>query len=51
MASAVDKEPNDYASGVGMSFSAPFVSGCAALVINAMEKQGVKWVFGSSDQP
>jgi hypothetical protein len=47
----VDKEPNDYASGVGTSFSAPFVSGCAALVINAMEKQGVKWSFGSSDQP
>ena len=47
----MDKEPNDYASGVGTSFSAPFVSGCAALVINAMEAQGTKWTFGSSNQP
>ncbi len=47
----LDKEPNDYACGVGTSFSAPFVSGCAALVIDAMQKQGIKWNFGSSDQP
>lgn len=46
-----DREPNDYASGVGTSFSAPFVSGCAALVIDAMQKQGIKWNFGASDQP
>ncbi len=46
-----DKDPNDYASGVGTSFSAPFVSGCAALVIDAMQKQGIKWNFGASDQP
>ncbi len=47
----VDKEPDDYASGVGTSFSAPFVSGSAALVINAMEAKGIKWKFGSKDQP
>ncbi|MCU0917488.1 MAG: S8 family serine peptidase, partial [Planctomycetes bacterium] len=47
----MDKEPNDYASGVGTSFSAPFASGCAALVIDAMQTQGIKWKFGSSDHP
>ena len=48
----VDKEPNDYASGVGTSFSAPFVvRQCGPLIIEAMQKQGIKWNFGSSDQP
>jgi subtilisin family serine protease len=46
-----DKEPNDYASSTGTSFSAPFVAGSAALVIQAMERQGIKWKFNSSDQP
>lgn len=47
----MDKEPDDYASGVGTSFSAPFVSGCAALVIDAMKSKGVAWKFGSSESP
>jgi len=47
----VDREPNDYASAVGTSFSAPFVSGCAALVIDAMQAKGTLWKFGSSDHP
>jgi hypothetical protein len=47
----VDKEPNDYASSLGTSFSAPFVSGCAALVIDAMQSQGISWKFGSSTHP
>ncbi len=50
-AMGVDKEPNDYALGIGTSFAAPFVSGCAALVIDAMQTMGIPWKFGSSDQP
>jgi hypothetical protein len=48
---SMDKEPNDYACALGTSFSAPFVSGCAALVIEAMEKQGIRWKYASSDRP
>ena len=47
----VDKEPDDYASAMGTSFSAPFVSGSAALIIDAMQKKGTKWTFGSSNHP
>ncbi|MEN6334370.1 MAG: S8 family serine peptidase [Phycisphaerales bacterium] len=47
----MDKEPDDYASGVGTSFSAPFVSGCAALIIDAMKSKGIAWKFGSADHP
>jgi hypothetical protein len=46
-----DKQADDYAAGVGTSFSAPFVAGSAALVIQAMEKQGAKWKYDSPDQP
>jgi subtilisin family serine protease len=46
-----DKEPNDYVCEAGTSFAAPFVAGSAALVIQAMERQGVPWRFDSSAQP
>jgi subtilisin family serine protease len=46
-----DKQPDDYAAGAGTSFSAPFVAGSAALVIQAMEQQGTKWKYDSADQP
>jgi subtilisin family serine protease len=46
-----DKEPNDYTTGTGTSFSSPFVAGCAALVIQAMERQGTRWDFASNEQP
>jgi hypothetical protein len=47
----MDKEPNDYALGLGTSFSAPFVAGCAALVIETMESQGTQWSFDSGELP
>ncbi len=46
-----DKQADDYAAGVGTSYAAPFVAGSAALVIQAMEKQGAKWNYDSPDQP
>jgi Subtilase family len=35
----------------GTSVSAPFSAGCAALVIQAMQKQGIEWDFSSSRHP
>ncbi len=49
--SVADKEPNDYANAMGTSFASPFVAGCAALVIEAMERQGVEWDFHSDLHP
>jgi len=46
-----DKVPNDYANVSGTSFSAAFVSGCAALVVDAMQQQGIRWKLDSAEQP
>ncbi len=43
-----DQQPDDYRGGTGTSFAAPFAAGAAALVIEAMERRGVQWDFGSS---
>ena len=46
-----DKVLNDHANTSGTSLSAAFVSGCAALVIDAMQQRGVRWKFDSAEQP
>ncbi len=46
-----DKQPDDYAVSVGTSFSSPFVSGSAALIIQALERTGTRWDFTSSACP
>jgi hypothetical protein len=46
-----DKVPNDYTNISGTSLSAAFASGCAALVIDALQQRGIPWTFASSEQP
>jgi subtilisin family serine protease len=46
-----DREPNDYMAAIGTSLSAPFVSGSAALVVQAMERAGTQWDFTTSSCP
>ncbi len=52
-----DLEPNDYTNKVGTSVAAPFVAGCAGLVIDALQQKRLEagadpndlWDFYSSD--
>jgi len=46
-----DREPDDYTAAQGTSFSSPFIAGCAALVIEALERQGLQWDFNSDRHP
>jgi subtilisin family serine protease len=47
----VDQQADDYWSNQGTSVAAPFVSGAAALVIQALERAGVVWDYGSERMP
>jgi subtilisin family serine protease len=46
-----DSQADDYTVGLGTSLAAPFVAGCAALVIDAMQQKGLDsgWDFYSAD--
>ncbi|MHC4520292.1 MAG: S8 family serine peptidase, partial [Planctomycetota bacterium] len=46
-----DRQLNDYANSFGTSFASPFVAGCAALVIDALQQQGTAWQFDSDELP
>lgn len=43
-----DQQANDYTSMQGTSMASPFAAGCVALIIDAMQQQGVTWDFASS---
>ena len=46
-----DQQTNDYRNIMGTSMSTPFAAGTAALVIQALESQGLSWSFSSSTHP
>lgn len=49
--SFADQRTNDYYNIQGTSMSTPFVAGCAALVIDALQQRGTNWSFSSSQHP
>ena len=49
--SFTDQQSNDYTQMRGTSMASPFIAGCAALVIDALEQQDHVWDFNSLSDP
>jgi len=46
-----DEQANDYRNIMGTSMASPFAAGSAALVIQALENQGLSWNFSTNTHP
>lgn len=49
--SFADQQPDDYTLYRGTSMASPYIAGCAALVIDALERQNHVWDFNSVSDP
>lgn len=50
-ANFTDAVANNYRTAMGTSMACPFIAGCAALVIQAMQESGSNWHFNGTTQP
>ena len=49
--SFTDQQPDDYTQMKGTSMASPYIAGCAALLIDALQQQNHVWDFNSISDP